>query len=335
MKRIKFVLPILLVPTMFLPIVSCSKLRTEGKLTLFSYSDPSVVGIDGKDFWLTAEPVTTSKIKVHNLTNVGNVQNLYGDLGYNQSVLVCKKTLIDSNPKYLNQVKQSLQANHDFVKDTNNRTNIINSINANLTSGKTETLTLNNTTTRTLVNCNSKYVEYEEDKQSYSQFLTKAKQVDKEIPIPSNINDFYRGFPIQSSITQTKDYKIICPDGAPAVGLSHLLCNKNTLCNNTSFEFITPGNIMMRIGKDKPDLAVLPSNLAVKLYNDYNQEYVWLSTITWGNLYILSKDYKETITKDNITKQLLGKNMNVLQLNSIPGVVLKIILKQNNIEYVE
>jgi len=337
MKKIKFVAPILALPIIgFAPILSNCNNQYNSKIHLKNFSDPSlVVGVDKSDFWLCAEPAAYVKEKVLGLNRVGSLQQLYGGKGFNQAVLVCKKELLTSNPKYLNQIKTYLKGNKDYVSEEGNRVEIITNIQNNqYDSSKSSSLDLNNTSTQSLINCNAIYDEnFINDEISYYYFIGRSNEIDSNVQTAPL--DFYKGFPDDSSKTTTDNYKIYAPDGAPAVGLANVLKNKDSLCNSTTIKYLNPTLMMAKITTEWPDLAVLPSNLATKLYNEHDQKYVFLATVTWGNLYFLSKKYSEQLTLDNLKTQLYGKLVGVQQLPSTPGLALKIILKDNNIDYEE
>ena len=78
---------------------------------------------------------------------------------------------------------------------------------------------------------------------------------------------------------EKENLSIICPAGAPALGFYNKLDN---------LQIAEAGIIKAQVlSNDKPDIAVLPTNVAVALING-GAEYKLASTITFGNFYICS-----------------------------------------------
>lgn len=64
-------------------------------------------------------------------------------------------------------------------------------------------------------------------------------------------------------------------------------------------------------------------------------EYQMLGTVTHGNLYFLSKTEDEKFDTTDSLQSLIGKKVGVVQLPNVPGLILKLILQQNNIPFVQ
>jgi ABC-type nitrate/sulfonate/bicarbonate transport system substrate-binding protein len=80
------------------------------------------------------------------------------------------------------------------------------------------------------------------------------------------------------------------------------------------------------------DVCVLPVTAASKLLGS-GEKYEMLGVVTHGNLYLISKD-GEQVTAENI-EDLKGKTVGVLQINQVPGLTLKTVLKKYGVEYKE
>jgi len=170
MKKIRLLTSLLTIPAIIVPATSCSKKTDAATVTLVGYTDPSVVGVDGKDFWLAAEPAASVRTKAASLHNVGNLQSLYGGQGFNQAVLVCKKDIWENNTQYLKQIEQHLENNLGYISNPDNLNQIIQQIIDNQTPGRSSVLSKSNTTTQSLINSNPKHVETSTDVISYMDF---------------------------------------------------------------------------------------------------------------------------------------------------------------------
>ena len=62
-------------------------------------------------------------------------------------------------------------------------------------------------------------------------------------------------------------------------------------------------------------------------------EYQMLGTVTHGNLYFLSKNSEEKFDTTASLQSLIGKKVGVVQLPNVPGLILKLILRKNNVPF--
>lgn len=127
--------------------------------------------------------------------------------------------------------------------------------------------------------------------------------------------------------SQTEKLKVYAPDGAPALSIANMLAGNIKLGGEeVDYEIVDAQTIQTFVTGNSPkaDICILPVNLAVKLLGD-GETYKLLGTVTHGNLFLLSNG-KTSITPDNIA-ELTGKTVGVLNLAQIPGLTLKLILK--------
>lgn len=122
--------------------------------------------------------------------------------------------------------------------------------------------------------------------------------------------------------SQTEKLKVYVPDGAPALSVANMLANDD----GAEYRVVDAQTIQTFVTGNSPqaDMCILPVNLAVKLLGD-GKTYKLLGTVTHGNLFLLSNG-KTSITPDNIA-DLTGKTVGVVNLAQIPGLTLKLILK--------
>ncbi len=123
---------------------------------------------------------------------------------------------------------------------------------------------------------------------------------------------------------------IYSPDGAPALSLTRAISKEfysaeiNIVSADKIAGFITGET-------KKADVCVLPINLASKLIGD-GEDYKMLGTITHGNFYFLSNE-DLSLTKDNLNL-LVGKTVGVMQLNNVPGLTLKCVLDDSDLDFI-
>ena len=80
------------------------------------------------------------------------------------------------------------------------------------------------------------------------------------------------------------------------------------------------------------DFCILPVNAAAKLLGK-GEKYQMLGTVTHGNLFILSTGKTDDFKDGEALKALIGKQVGVVQLPNVPGMVLKMILKKYEIHF--
>lgn len=124
----------------------------------------------------------------------------------------------------------------------------------------------------------------------------------------------------QEEATDNK-LSIVSPSGAPALAFYNSL--------DENFETLDASIIKtMVVSEDKPDIAVLPTNVAVALLNK-GIDYSLAATITFGNFYIVSTNKDEDNVMDNTDK------ITLFQQGGIPDLVFKNVYKDiDNINYV-
>ncbi len=132
-----------------------------------------------------------------------------------------------------------------------------------------------------------------------------------------------------SGCDKNKEITIYSPDGAPALALTTVI--KSDI-ENVSVNIVSSDKIASCVtGKNKlADVCILPINLASKVIGD-GKDYKMLGTITHGNFYFLSRS--EVVVNKNNVLFLKGETIGVLQLNNVPGLTLKSILKSRGLDY--
>jgi NitT/TauT family transport system substrate-binding protein len=143
---------------------------------------------------------------------------------------------------------------------------------------------------------------------------------------------------------------LLLPDGAPLLSIASLDDNGVHSDDNGTFELseaITKelgrplsvhiaqnsDALIANLKKMRPELAILPINLAAKLYNENEKspenQYKLLGVSTWG--------LNEIIANYDIAspKELLGKKIYAFGKSETPGIILRALLKKEGVEYVD
>ena len=127
---------------------------------------------------------------------------------------------------------------------------------------------------------------------------------------------------------------VYMPDGAPALGLAHLLAT-DTEDDGVNYRVVDAKLIASKVTNQdaakNADFCVMPLTAASKLLGS-GEAYTMLGTVTNGNLYLLAKE--GSYTKDNLAS-LIGKKVGVLQINEVPGLTLKAVLNKYGIAWQE
>ncbi|HEY8364566.1 MAG TPA: hypothetical protein VIK84_03255 [Haloplasmataceae bacterium] len=118
--------------------------------------------------------------------------------------------------------------------------------------------------------------------------------------------------------------KVIMPEGAPTVGLVKMIYEDDEILNNKVEYDVTKGNLISAAFTSKShQIIVAPINVGAKLYS-VNPEYVFAGTLTFGNLYLVSKE-------DLTLESLEGQTIYAFGQGSIPEIVLRKVLGDINV----
>ena len=127
-----------------------------------------------------------------------------------------------------------------------------------------------------------------------------------------------------------KTYSVYAPDGAPALALVNAIEDK---AEKFEYHVVDSSTIQTYVTGEEPaaDFCILPLNAASKVLGT-GTTYQMLGTVTNGNLFFLSSEDNEDLTKDNLST-LVGKSVGVVQLPNVPGLTLQAVLNKYHIDY--
>lgn len=130
-----------------------------------------------------------------------------------------------------------------------------------------------------------------------------------------------------SMFSFAKEYKMLIPNGLPTMALAYMMEETKEI-DGASLRYLLPkanDAMMVEMMKGTPDIAVIPSNLAAQLYQKQG-EYKILGTLTSSSFYILGRSPLSEL------KELKGKKIYAFAKGLTPDIVLKTILKRNQLE---
>lgn len=307
----------------------------DGKsVTLVGLTSAASVGaLSDVDYYVAAEPAATTRANAAGLNFVGNLQQLYGsDNGYPQAVIVAKNSLIESNSAFIESFLDAVEANAEWLTASSTQTSaIVEAIADHLPENTASSFTADNLSTSVIANCGIGFVPAQEDKDRVTAYIEAVGEIDSSMVGTMADGFFYT--PAEVTTSSSSTVEVYMPDGAPALALAQLMAEEMQFENTVNYHVVVATTISTYVNGDSPaaDICVLPSNAASKLLGN-NSKYTMLGTVTNGNLYILAKDGGE-ITAENISSALAGKTVGVIQLDNVPGLTLKLILKKYGLEY--
>lgn len=126
----------------------------------------------------------------------------------------------------------------------------------------------------------------------------------------------------------TEQLNLYAPDGAPSLAVANIFSDKKIGNYDVSCNVVSGTDIRAKVLGGDADVAVLPTNMAVSLYNG-GCNYIMVSVNVWGVLYLVST---VNITSLN---DLIGKVVYSIGLANTPEYVFKTILSYNGVDFVE
>lgn len=321
---------------------ACDEEKNEEAVTLVNIANPSI-GISPAadfDYMVAAEPVVSAKVKGtasapegSRLVVVGNLQELYGDGGYPQAVVVVKNSLIQSDPALVASFAEVIAESCAWVNEDNvDIAAVVNAVSSHR-GGADPTFSAANLTAQVIDNCAIGYTSAAESKEDVTAFLTKLAGVGAQKQVSEEF--FYT--PAQSAAAASDASAVIdvvMPDGAPALSMAKLLVEETHFGCTVQYSVVAPTAIQTYVTGNDPEaeICVLPVNAAANLLGD-GSNYRMIATVTHGNIYFLSAKYPDVrLTKENLSG-LLGMRVGCIQLENVVGQTLRAVLKDGGIEY--
>ncbi len=126
---------------------------------------------------------------------------------------------------------------------------------------------------------------------------------------------------------ESKNVRVIVPTGVPAISMAEMIKGDSFQMPGYSVDYDVLESPDMLAGKlisNEADLAVVPTNLAIKLYNK-GVKIRYGGGVVWGILYVVSQE------KTNDWQALNGKEIYTLGRGLTPDIVLRYLLTKNGL----
>lgn len=261
-----------------------------------------------------------------------SVQTLYGG-DYPQAVIVAKKSVIESDANFVKAMMNGLATGNEWLK--NNIADGVNAINAHLEQGVTASLSAEVIDANTIDRCNIYFESATDAKADINAYISDILAVE-ESAVKTVSNDFFYDGTGETSLPETNGYTVVAPDGAPALALAQAIAtNKGFGVKNDdamTYKIVSASTIATYVKNPDAtrlaDFVILPVNAATKLVGDASI-YKMLGVVTHGNLYIVSNQEINTVN------DLKGKTIGCFQQGNVPDLMLRCVLKKNNITFAQ
>lgn len=132
------------------------------------------------DYMIAAEPAISTKVaNTQNKLQVkGDLQELYGENGYPQAVLVAKADFISENEAFIADFTEAVQENAEWLKaDTTEAATVIETVAEHLPDGATPSFTADNLTKEVIENCAVRFDSAADCKDRVNTFLEELSKV--------------------------------------------------------------------------------------------------------------------------------------------------------------
>ncbi|MDR2822682.1 MAG: ABC transporter substrate-binding protein [Acholeplasmatales bacterium] len=130
---------------------------------------------------------------------------------------------------------------------------------------------------------------------------------------------------------RTLNIKVVSPDGAPLLSLAKVWTDNETILDDYTVDYQKlsgADDLTAQLLSKEPDFAIAPINIAAKVYND-GLGYLFAGVSIWGIMHIVSNQNIQSLS------ELKGENVFAFAKAGTPGITIRSILSQNNIEFTE
>jgi len=124
---------------------------------------------------------------------------------------------------------------------------------------------------------------------------------------------------------------VMLVDGAPLLSMAHMMSDEFQGVSGYDISFTMTNDsdaLVAALLNGEPDFAVAPINVAAMMYNN-GSGYRLAAVTTWGIIHIVSDRDVTTL------EELRGNTVVAFARSGTPGITLRAVLRQNNIDFVE
>ncbi len=259
----------------------------------------------------------------------GSLQELYGEGGYPQAVLVAKNSVIEADPAAVAAMLSYMDGADEYLASADPAA-VVSGLSGCYAEGLTPSLNAKNLTKEVIANCSVKFTPAKDAKARVDAFLTQLIAIDETFTSAAADAFYYEGGAEAGTISGK--YQVYAPDGAPALALSYAVAQ--TEGDVFDYHVVAANTIAAQVTGEAPkaDFCVLPVNAAAKLLGN-GTSYKMLGVVTNGNMYFIrSHNDLGNVNKGSLAK-LKGMTVGVVQLNNVPGLTLQAVLKAAGVDY--
>ena len=147
---------------------------------LYNVSGGEILPTADYDYMIAAEPAVSTKVaKTEGKLQVkGDLQELYGENGYPQAVLVAKADFIAENGKFIADFTQAVAENAEWLlADTTQASDVMQAVADHLPDGATPSFTAENLTKEVIANCAVRFDAAASCKERVNTFLAELSDL--------------------------------------------------------------------------------------------------------------------------------------------------------------
>ncbi len=126
---------------------------------------------------------------------------------------------------------------------------------------------------------------------------------------------------------KTEEVRVIMPTGIPAISMAEMIKGEGLHMPGYTIKYDVleaPDMLAGKLISGDAELAIVPTNLAIKLYNK-GIKVKYAGGVVWGILYVISQE------KTNDWQALKGKEIYTLGRGLTPDIVLRYLLSKNGL----
>ena len=154
--------------------------NTTDKAYIYEVTATEITPAASYDYMIAAEPAVSTKVaKTEGKLQVkGDLQELYGENGYPQAVLVAKADFIAENGKFIADFTQAVAENAEWLlADTTQASDVMQAVADHLPDGATPSFTADNLSKEVIANCAVRFDAAASCKERVNTFLAELSEL--------------------------------------------------------------------------------------------------------------------------------------------------------------
>lgn len=154
--------------------------NTTDKAYIYEVTAAEIMPTASFDYMIAAEPAVSTKVaNTQNKLQVkGDLQELYGEDGYPQAVLVAKADFIEGNEEFIADFTEAVAANADWLMaDSTEAADVVKAVAEHLPDGATPSFTADNLTKGVIENCAVRFESAASCKDRVNTFLAELSEL--------------------------------------------------------------------------------------------------------------------------------------------------------------